>query len=181
MDESMLSEVMCANKNKASMVAFGALLVVTGVVIKNTNEQFGTSKPDAGEHMIPDPMVGMGAFLLGWVMVAAGVSYGRNNTAMVFGLCAAIVGSVMAMKAAKQGGEEPNMILPAVFAGAWVLLGYFAGRNNFTRGLGVMAGLLVACSMLMVLPWQRENNVVDGPGMPMFVTAWMLLVLASSM
>jgi hypothetical protein len=34
--------------------------------------------------------------------------------------------------------------------------------------------------MMVILPFQRTNNIVDGPGQPLFVIAWVILIMLNS-
>jgi hypothetical protein len=160
----------------------GAVLVIVGVVSKNTIEQL--KMPD---HPLAK-YVGMGAFILGWIIVAFAVATsqsGANSTRtyLAFGTAAAIVFSVMQMKSHMAKGESPPMYYPAMFAGAWLLLGYTVGlgRSGNQSFLGIAAAAMVLLSMMLSLPWQRKVGVVDGPGMPLFTGAWALLAFANAM
>ena len=78
------------------------------------------------------------------------------------------------MKKLMKKGEDP-MPLPIIFAGAWLMLGY-----SVEPIYGTFAAILVLISMLVSLPWQRKNNVIDGPGMPLFVIAWFMLAFLNA-
>lgn len=170
------------NTKKFSLLSLGALLVIAGVVLKNSAEQLG--KPN---HSVAKPL-GMVAFVVGWLIVAYSVAITRGGklqwnkrTLMAFGTAFGIVYAVVQMKKYMVKGQKPPMIFPALFAGSWLLLGYVTGNLNGTTGLGLLAAITVLVSMMGVLPWQRKKKVIDGPGMPMFVIGWILLALSNSM
>ncbi len=170
------------NSNKFNILSIGALLVIFGVVVKNSLEQLDMKDNMAGN------MIGMLAFILGWAIVSYAISidskgnFSFNRKTIIVFLCAAgIVFSVMQMKQYMTKGQTPPMIFPLIFAGSWLLLGYMTGNTTTTRILGLLASITVLLSMMLVLPWQRKNGVIDGPGMPLFVTGWVLLAFANSL
>jgi len=61
---------------------------------------------------------------------------------------------------------------------AWIVLGVMVGNHLPGRAkyIGLIASAMVLGSMMKVLPYQREEKVVDGPGMPLFVIAWVILI-----
>jgi hypothetical protein len=141
-------------------------------------------------------MIGMALFLLGWLVVAYGISIGpmggysipaTPRTFVVFSICAAIVMDVMTMKqhmADEKDATSPAPMpqhMPIIFALGWLALGFFSGWNALTRIIGLASAGLVVVSMLVLLPWQRKNGIVDGPGMALFVLGWMGLALANSL
>ena len=78
--------------------------------------------------------------------------------------------------------QKPPMILPAIFAISWLVLGYNSGSHltGSMKWLGLAVGVLVILSMMVILPFQRKNCIADGPGMPLFVIAWVLIVYMNS-
>ena len=171
------------NKKSLMSTLLGASLVIGGVVIKNTLEQLKTPK-----H--PLSKVGLGLFIIGWVIVAYATgnsgSKSRNKMFIAFSSAAGIVYSVMSMKKAMASGMPMPMMYPAIFAGSWLTLGYTVGMGkggffNTSTILGLLAAGMVLLGMMVVLPWQRKNKVVDGPGMPLFVAAWGLLAAGNAL
>lgn len=164
----------------------GAVLVITGVVLKNSLEQLKTPKSTLSS-------VGMICFVTGWAIIAysTATATARNGTKTVlsFATSAGIVFAVMQMKKAMSNGGKVPMIYPAIFAGCWLLLGYTLGIGwgsgkggwNSHTTLGVLAAVMVLVSMMVLLPWQRKKGVIDGPGLPLFVGAWVLIAFANSM
>jgi hypothetical protein len=170
------------DKKKFLATSAGATLVVAGVVIKNSLEQSGNT--DANLQML-----GKALFVVGWVVIAYSIAMNVMNytvrrnmrSAMVAAACLSIVVVVMEMKKVMKAGNEPPAWMPMLFAGSWFALGLLAGFNKRNRIIGVLAAACVSISMLMVLPWQRKNGVVDGPGMVMFTLGWVSLAFANSL
>lgn len=166
--------------------ALGAILVIFGVVLKNSMEQL----------KMGDSKLGVLAFVAGWVLFANAVATSANNQATSRGgfgtdinvllpyvAGAAIVFSVFSMKMVKKGtgsmADKQKRMLPylAGFVVGWILLGY---SLNAYRLLSAISVGIVLLSMIFFLPKQRKNCVVDGPGLPLFVLGWLGLVLANS-
>jgi hypothetical protein len=165
------------NDKRLRNTSLAASLIVAGVVIKNSYEQMGE-----GDNAIAK-MVGMSCFVGGWALMAMVLSDGKKNKQLYFfGASLAIIASVMAMKSYMSQGQDPPMILPLIFAGAWLVLGYFAsdhlGGNQ--RWLGVGAAVSVLFSMLYALPRQRKMCVVDGPGSYTFMLAFVIIAYANA-
>jgi len=168
---------------RVAYMSFAALLVISGVIVKNTYEQMGQKDNTAAKW------TGMALFLVGWAKIAYLCAVDNNHKFRKWEGCfvvvavAMIIAAVMMMKQKMTAGEDVPMYLPSMFAVGWVALGYFAAPRGKLRNqlIGVMAGVLVSVSMLWVLPWQRKEGIIDGPGMPLFVLGWMFLILANSM
>lgn len=162
----------------------GAVLVITGVVLKNTFEQLKIPNHILGK------VVGMTSFVLGWMIIAYSTATATRvnpiKTFLSFATAAGIVFAVMQMKKYMADGVSPPIIYPIMFAASWLLLGYTMGMGwggswNSHTTMGVLAGIMVLISMMGVLPWQRKKSVIDGPGLPLFVGAWVLITFANSM
>ena len=166
-------------KKFLSIVA-GAVLIISGVVTKNTLEQL--KKPDS-----PFGLVGAALFILGWGIIAYGLGLGPDGSylfdkqSLIFALASlGVVGSVFLLKGVPKDSQL-KAGLATVFALSWLVLGGLTGykNNQLLMGLGATVGVLL--SMLVILPWQRSNSVIDGPGMPLFVGGWGLLAFANSL
>jgi hypothetical protein len=170
--------LLCFDTFRLVVGALAAMLVVNGVVIKNTFEQMG-----APNHWVGKPM-GMGMFALGWLIAAYVFGLGKGSVALRFGAAGAslsILAAVMWMK--EKGESSAGMMALTMFAVSWLVLGVIAagGLPWWGQALGVLAALLVIGSMMAALPLQRRMGVVDGPGMPMFTTAWVIIVGLNAM
>jgi hypothetical protein len=169
------------NQNLLRKTSVASLMVLSGVVVKNSLEQMG--QPN---HSVGKPL-GMVLFGLGWLLVARALSSGRRNKMKTVVPCLLILASVVMMKEkVKLPKVVPGMIrkvlLPLVFAGAWVVLGLNVSKhlpgNKKYYGLAASAAVLV--SMMYALPLQRKKCVVDGPGMPLFTLAWVIVSVLNS-
>jgi hypothetical protein len=156
--------------------SLSALMVIGGVVVKNSGNKLGLS-----EHKVVKPL-GMGLFVGGWLYCAYALSAGRADKIMPIVASLAVVGSVMGMKRCMDKGKTPAPIYPIIFAIAWLAIGY--GVGNHMRGMmqyaGLLASALVLGSMMVALPYERKHCLVDGPGMPMFVVAWAIIAVMNS-
>lgn len=166
----------CVQSELAKNLAIGASMVTAGVVVKNSCEQMGNPHPAWGSRYI-----GPTLFVVGWLVVAhliasklSPVGYNRNAM-LVYGSVAGIL-----LSANYIHKNHRNKMHSIVCAASWLILGYMAGTSDRARKLGIAAAISVLLSMMVAMPWQRANNVVDGPGMPLFVIGWVLLILAAA-
>ena len=155
----------------------GASLVMLGVVTKNSLEQIKVN-----DKMFK--MIGMGAFITGWLFFAYSMSLDDQDKIAYLPVIA-IVGAVILMKKAMSSGQKVPKLLPLVFSAAWMYLGhYIATKRNLNFNLKVLAygaPLMVLASMLFALPKQREMSIVDGPGAYLFNSAWGILSVLNAM
>lgn len=170
MDQFLLSSPFNLASNDQSVI--GAALIITGVIVKNSMEQM-----QAGNSML-----GMGLFVAGWVLFANAVARnGATDKILTLPYLAAglIVGSVIGMKTIKSGPDKQKRMLPYIggFVIGWLLLGYSIGC---CMEIVIPSIALVFLSMMYFLPKQRKNNVVDGPGLPLFMLAWLGLIAANN-
>ena len=164
------------NNNLLIQSTVASLFVIFGVVIKNSIEQLKVPN-----HPIGKPL-GMGFFVIGWIYVAYIFSLNRSNKMMFIVPSLAILGAVMMMKKAMAGGNKPHPVLPVIFAISWLMLGFQTGSHlsGNMKYFGLVASVLVLVSMLMILPKQRKQCVVDGPGLPFFTIGWGILIYLNS-
>jgi len=164
------------NNNLLIQTSIAAILVIFGVVTKNSFEQLGFPN-----HPIGKP-IGMGMFIIGWIYLAYILSINKPNKLMFILPSVGIVIAVMMMKQYMVKKQTPPMIFPLIFAISWIMLGLNVGNHlsGNQKYIGLFASLLVLLSMMQMLPFQRTNNIVDGPGMPIFVIAWGILIILNS-
>ena len=162
--------------NLLIQTSIAACLVIFGVVTKNSFEQLGFPN-----HPIGKPL-GMGMFIMGWIYIAYILSINKPNKHAFILPSALIVMSVMMMKQYMVKKQNPPMVFPAIFALSWIILGLNAGNHlvGNQKYLGLFASFLVLLSMMQILPYQRTHNIVDGPGQPLFVIAWGILIMLNS-
>jgi hypothetical protein len=156
--------------------SIAALLVIFGVVTKNSFEQLGMPN-----HPIGKPL-GMLLFIVGWIYTAYILSINKPNKALFVLASLGIVVAVMMMKQYMEKKQTPPMAFPIIFAVSWLILGFMSGNHlsGNIKYAGLFASLLVLLSMMNMLPLQRKHNVIDGPGMPLFVVAWVIIVFLNS-
>jgi len=185
--------MICLNTRKALYTLLGGVIVMAAETIKNTQEQLTDYREN---KQIEEPNRGMLdnispiLYAFGWLIVSYAIasdSEGRLSmqpkTYLSFATAAGIVMSVMQMKKLmKDTDREIPIHLPLIFSGCWLILGYAAGmgRPGINRLLGLLAAGMVISSVFVMLPWQREKQVVDGPGKDLFTMAWGALTLANS-
>ena len=156
-----------------------ALTIVLSVIITNGGGQAGSSP-------MTSALIGMPLFLLGWAGVAYTLTLEKEQTNQVYVWIASvlIVVSAMGSKWYMMKGGMPPMIFPLLFAASWLTLGWLSsnqeGSMNFGRVTGVLGAISVILSMMFFLPVQRGMCIVDGPGMPLFLLGWMLVMFANS-
>ena len=162
--------------NLLIQTSIAACLVIFGVVTKNSFEQIGYPN-----HPIGKP-VGMGMFVIGWIYTAYILSINKPNKLLFILPSIGIVTAVMLMKPYMIAKQTPPIILPLAFALSWIIIGLSVGNHldGSHKYIGVVASLLVLVSMMRVLPYQRTHDIVDGPGQPMFVIAWVVLIILNS-
>ena len=164
------------NNRLVMETSIAALLVIFGVVTKNSFEQLGMPN-----HPIGKPL-GMLLFVVGWIYTAYVLSINKPNKALFVLASLGIVIAVVMMKQFMEKKQVPPMAFPLIFAISWLILGYMSG-NHLSGNIkysGLLASLLVLVSMMKILPFQRKHNIVDGPGLPLFVIAWVIIVFLNS-
>ena len=168
-----------------------ALVVMMGVIIKNSSEQYAKNKKEKPNNIYF--YVGMAIFILGWIGVAFAIALNEEGTGMgtpkkialsFVSSTMIVVAVALMMITKKKEGEMPKwatmMVIPFIIG--WLLLGYTSsiGQTKPALWLGLGSAVLVIISMVGALPWQRKNGVIDGPGMALFAFAWVLLATANS-
>ena len=183
-DENKMNKV-CIDKKEFAESAVAAVGVISGVVMKNTYEQMGQSG-----HIVSS-IVGPALFLGGWVQAARVLSEKDNDgnimmsqrTYLAFASCAAIAFAVILIKKSMADGVPVPKIAPMMFVGGWAVVGYLSGyefNDNMCLLLRALIPVLVVLSMKILMPFQRANGIVDGPGLPLFVAAWGIFVYLNS-
>ena len=167
---------MLLNNRLVLETSIASLLVIFGVVTKNSLEQFGQPNYSIGKPL------GMLMFVLGWIYTAYILSVDKANKLLFVLPSAGILASVMMMKKYMVKKQTPPMVFPMMFVISWIILGLMVGNHlpGNMKYIGLTASLLVLLSMMKLLPFQRKNKVVDGPGMPLFVIAWVIIVLINA-
>lgn len=159
----------------AGPLGLSAAAIVGGVVAKNSTEQLGGRlHPELSQA---GTALGSTLFVGGWVAMAYYLAQQQRSPMKKAQLAIPsllIMTSVMMMKSGQQQAV-PMELLATVFAGSWVALGYF-GAPVGMKSAGLSVSALVLLSMMVFLPQQRAMGVVDGPGLPLFVLAWVVFL-----
>jgi hypothetical protein len=160
------------NNSLVLHTSVAALMVIFGVIVKNASEQM--KMPN---HPVAKPL-GMALFVLGWIYTAYVLSLYKHNKLVFIIPSLAILGSVIMMKQSMSKDQSPPIIYPIVFALSWLVLGFNVGNHlpGNMKYFGLVASAFVLLSMMKMLPEQRKDCIVDGPGMPLFVIAWAIIV-----
>ncbi len=169
---------------KLFTTGLSALGVISGVVLKNTSKSFDDPKK---KNM---KILGTGLFIGGWATMAyslRGTSWKSVKSVLAFVAILLIVIVVMTMVHTMDSGEEVPMVLPIVFAISWLVLGISVGIlrdgrfDKWSAAAGAISSIMVILAMLVALPWQRKNCIVDGPGFSLFTAAFANLALINSL
>lgn len=165
------------NNSLLVQTSIASLLVIFGVVLKNSLEQAKMSNNKMLNNL------GMLMFAFGWIYLAYILSIGRENKVTPIVSSLAILVSVMMMKQYMKDKKEVPIYLPAMFSVAWLAIGYYVSSHltGNMKYMGLLASVCVLVGMLYSLPYQRKNCIVDGPGMPLFVIAWAMIVYFNSL
>lgn len=158
-------------------LSVSALMIIGGVVSKNSAEQM---------EMLDHPLLMPLAFVLffgGWTLLAYVSGQGNNNKYYYYVAAFGVMVSVYFMKLAMKQDYVHDMVFPGIFVLSWLMLGYIVSANcsGVARYSGLLVSIMAIGSMMLSLPSQRENCMVDGLGMPMFVIAWVIYVMLASM
>ena len=168
------------NSSKFLPTFLAGVGVMTAVMIKN-----GMKQMDKDKNMIGPIM-----FVISWLLVGYFIGKELDKQELITtGLSVmTIIASVFYMMSEKEKDPEDvnnNLMYLAqmMFVISWVLLGFNVSKdkNNTAIVLGFSAPVLVILSMMVALPLQRKHKVIDGPGMALFVLAWVALSVANAM
>ena len=164
------------NNNLFIQTTIASLMVLFGVITKNSFEQMKIPN-----HPIGKPL-GIMLFTLGWVYTAYILSLNKNNKLLFVIPSIMIFLAVMLMKQYMSKKLTPPKILPLLFTLGWIVLGFNVGNHlkGNNKYLGLLASICVLLSMMRMLPEQRKKCIVDGPGMPLFTIAWVIIILLNS-
>jgi hypothetical protein len=164
--------------NVLALGGSGAALVVAGVVGRNSTEQTWSQ---AFKRSAPAFSL---LFLVGCALLAVAVARNRVAPAQwaAWVAAAAVVGSTAAMKSQMRRREPICHLLPVVFGVAWLLLGWVATSQleGCSKAWGPIGGALVVAGLLWLLPYQRKQCIVDGPGMAAFALGCGVLAVGNA-
>lgn len=181
-------------KNPLLLGLSGGALVSSAIVSMNTLPGKSTQK-----------LIGMPLFVSGWILVI--LSFMRNTTrnekfkpllvsSSVVVMMAAMVARMMMESNYSGSGMKVTM---GVFMLSWIVIGLMIGMKEHSVDdvhkdadghedvhdktihlIGLAPPVLVLMSMMLVNGIERPNNMASGPGMPMFLSSWVILSLVNS-
>lgn len=157
--------------------SLSALMIIGGIVLKNSSAKLGFKDHKNVKQL------SMFLFIGGWLYASYALSVNRQDCLPIIMASFVIVATVTFMKTHMDQGNEPSKTLSGIFILAWIALGYSIGNhlNGNLKYCGLGASALVLGSMMVALPYERKQCLVDGPGMPMFVIAWGIIIILNSM
>ena len=165
------------SNKKLRMTAVGGLIVFIAVVLKNGGEQMGQKN-----HPVSS-IVGPIAFIIGWGLLSfsiAGKPSGKTKSVLAYGGALGVIISVMGMKMVS--GDIKKMF-GLLFITSWIAFSVSVGmdKSKKSKMISMLALGSVLGSMVFILPKQRALGIVDGIGMPMFASSFLLLAVANSL
>lgn len=169
------------NKKLLLSCAFGVILTIAGVVGNNTLEQLRPPSEKADKTIRVTSRL---LFVVGLFLIAHAISSGRNASTqlVVWTSILIVITSVYLMKRSTRKREPVCVVYPAAFAIAWLVIGIIATSQliGIAKLIGPLAAVCLVLAVLLALPAQRRNCVVDGPGMPLFVLALCILTITNA-
>ena len=187
---------MLLNNKLFATTSIGALLVMGGVICKNTSEKLAELKAESKlTNTTPKTIkllkiLGVIFFSFGWVITAYALSCKKKYKLLYVVPCVGVLASVLVMKGLKEKHKKEHKkeefkmpkALPITFIASWVVLGLLCASHlkGLNKLVGLLAPFLVVFSMMFLLPVARRHCLVDGPGNYAFMLAWVLIVVINS-
>jgi hypothetical protein len=152
----------------------GILLIIMGSVTQNKAIEI---LPAHSIHISLQQIV----IVIGWCIVLAALW--RNiipgfNRSVLLGSAAVIIAHAVS----QQFTNERFITWTGYAAGAaWLVFGWVAASSSEYHGLvGLLLAAVIMISTHYILPWQKDNNICDGPAWPLASIAWILLLVVNS-
>lgn len=189
----MSQDEVCIDPGTLTRTLVGGFLVMSGMMLQRGGMQYGLQNSLDTSTAI---RIGRILFVVGWIILAWAIASGRNPFPTFLGgkQYLAVVGSlgalvsIVIMEHLRTKTGDMNLppwfgVLVIIFAVSWIALGYAAawGKGIGALGLSLSAVAMTLIAVLIFLPWQRKNKVVDGPGMPLLTLGWVALAVANAM
>lgn len=178
------------NKEKFFLTLSAAVLSMAGSMFIKGGDQLDKFN---GNSSLISTIVGIVLMSIGWIGIAYMTGLYQNNvmneksilcivsSIIILGIC---ITMTQLNKKYNITNPAPKAIyiLPVVFSLAWITLGYGVGmhKEQLAMWFGIGAALCIMLSMLL-LPWQRNKCLVNGPGMCLIAFAFGGLAIANSM
>lgn len=173
--------------SRLQLTLLGSLGVLSGLIIRNSAEQLKITGDFKTVDSFLSVYVAPVVFVVGWAIIGYSVALPRSTKGLIgkfpldrktiqaFASVIGIVVSIYQMRQSISTGVQTNMIYPSMYVAGWLLLGHTVGSRY-----GYLSSLLALLATILVLPFQRSNCIVDGPGMPMLTIAFVMLAYANS-
>lgn len=179
------------NNKRLWGVLISSFAILGGVTLKDSIQEY-SENPNPNKLLT---MLGVSLFIIGWIGVAYFVSLGKEGRTVGgiktwLGLISSlfIMLSALSVRWAEdtfRNTSPPRWVMASgtVFAMMWLLLGYSVsiGKSSGALWFGLSAAILAIFSALVVVPWQRSRNIVDGPGIILLTLAWVSFAVANAM
>lgn len=145
---------------------------------------------------------GVPLFTIGWSLIIA--SFIKNGTraskfrSLLATASLGVYSSAMLARFLADSGNKgtPVKVSKAVFLTCWILVGIFLGMKKVhdvsdvkgeddvhdptIHSLALLPPALVVLSMTSINILERPRSIASGPGMPIFMLAWVILSLVNS-
>ena len=170
---------MYLNNNLFFHTSIAAFFIVFGVIYKNSAPHLDKKK----RYDTIAKTSGSIFFIAGWLYMIYSLSKGGKRNSLFYVIpCSIILGSVIAKNIIKDNNKQISIIFPILFAAGWISLGFLVSEHlpGMARYIGLIGSIFVLVSMMYALPIQRKKFMVDGPGMPLFVIAWFIIIVSNS-
>lgn len=184
-------------KKELNQTLLGAMLVATAVFVKNGGTQMlkNTGRKLPNILGMDYQKYGMLLFMLGWSIVGYSLSSQLKSgtlkmnmkTMLALSGSAGVLAGVYLVKTFQPNTKSQLQVTLKRYGGMLFIAGWMAvayastlERAKMSRMMALVALGSVLASMLYVLPRQREQSIVDGPGMFLFAMAWMTLAGANA-
>jgi hypothetical protein len=165
---------MLLTNNTFFFTLFAGILVELGSSFKEIGEKIKLKTKIS-------KVIGTIILILGWLLIAISLGFSDGKlgikTLLAFIFSILSVGSIVVKNVLNN-----EIISKYMFIGSWIGIGIVSGlnRNMIGKVSGIFAAVLVIISKMIILPYQRKNDLVDMPGMNMCNSAWFLLSIANS-
>ena len=184
------------NDKKFMWTVIAGTLAVSGMLIKNGYDSLKFKVPfNANTYKVGDTLKAFGLFLAALSIAT------KDRSASIFDLELSGHGALVMFAVGlivvfgrqleqyqtcdfSRDSKCPQHVI-AGFSGGWALLALaLAAQSKFAwlnTLLGFGSALMILCSKLGVLPYQRIQKQTDGPGYAMLVAGWFGLAVANSL
>ncbi len=169
--------------NRLGITIIAVLLIIFGVVIENSHDQV-KKRFKYGDKF------GLVLFILGWATLAYIIGkHLPKHKIHIYISCATIALSAISMKIMmKQIKKKIPLVLPALFIIGWLVFGWMMAQDRpynslypYMKYIGFVPALIVLIVMLFIMPRQRTECNVDGPGLPLFTIALAMVVVVTNL